>query len=175
VRASTSDIVVNGAVDTLDLSTVKGSIRATSLRGSTTLNSLEGRILAEDIRGDLRASTLGGQIVVREAEGSVNAQAVAGTIDLFNVRASKITASTYEGGISLKGGVDPRAAIALSTRSGPIALPASSPCENAPVGTTQVTRQDQANNGRFMLVVTKRDSTSSTSFAGPLTCTLRRD
>jgi hypothetical protein len=174
VRASTSDIVVDGAVDTLDLSTIKGSIRATNLRGSTTLNSLEGRILAEDVRGDLMATTLGGQIVVREAEGTVTAQAVAGTIDLFNVRAATITASTHEGGISLLGALSREGRIELSTKGGPISTPLMG-CELFPAADRTVIITP-ANAVPATVRMSARDTSAAGMVSGPLrNCTLRRD
>ncbi len=173
VRGNTVDIAVAGTLDTLVLSNVQGTIRAANVRGHVTLSSLEGRVLAEGVRGDLYVRTLSGSITVRDTEGSVEAQGVSGAIDLTDVRAQRVSASTYEGGINLQGALHPNGVITLSTRSGPIGLPTEGPCSELLPGAKLVTITP-AGHEQFNLRLTTSTDSSAGVIAGPLTCTLRR-
>lgn len=171
VRGGSGDIIVDGAIDSLELSNVNGSIRATNVSGKVSLSSLEGRVEVDGMRGDLLARTLSGVVVVRNAEGSVEAQGVAGSIDLFDVRAKTVIASTYDGGISIDGALPANGTITLSTLRGPLGMPRSGPCANVFAGARNV--QVSPKSGElYRLVLT---TTTPANGSGPTTCTLRRD
>ncbi len=172
VRGSTVDITLSGALDSLELSNVRGSIRAMNVSGHVTLTSLEGRVLVEGSAGDLFARTLSGSVVVRDAVGSVEAQGVAGSIELMDVRAARIKASTYDGGIRLQGALPPNGSIQLSTFRGPIGFPASGPCAQVLPGMTlQEIRPSSGERFDLLLITTAPPGATS----GPATCALRRE
>jgi DUF4097 and DUF4098 domain-containing protein YvlB len=172
VRGSTVDIALAGALDTLELSNVRGSIRATAVTGHVTLTSLEGRVLVEGSSGDLFARTLSGSVVIRDAVGSVEAQGVAGSIELMDVRAARIKASTYDGGIRIDGALPLNGTIELATIRGPIAFPSTGACTSVlPEGKIQQIRPAGNRMYSILLVTT----TPAGVRTGPASCTLRRE
>ncbi len=173
IRGNNVDIAVAGQLDTLEVSNVRGSIRASKISGHTTLTSLDGRVLVEGSDGDLFARTLSGSVVVRDALGSVEAQGIAGSIELEDVRAPRIKASTYDGGIRLQGALPLNGSIQLSTFRGPLGFPASGACASPldPAVTLQTIRPSSRERFDIQLTTTTPAGVNS----GPATCTLRRE
>jgi len=172
IRGNTVDVSISGALDTLELSNVKGNIRATTVAGHLTISSLEGRVLVEGSSGDLFARTLSGGVVIRDAAGSVEAQGVAGSIELMDVRATRIKASTYDGGIRFDGALPLNGTIEISTMRGPIAFPSTGACTSVlPEGKLQQIRP--AGNRMYSILLVTATPTGVRT--GPATCTMRRE
>jgi len=172
IRGNTVDVSISGALDTLELSNVKGSIRATNVSGHLTITSLEGRVLVEGSSGDLFARTLSGGVVIRDADGRVEAQGVAGGIELFDVRAAHIKASTYDGGIRFDGALPLNGTIEISTMRGLIAFPSAGACTAVLPGMKPQQIQPASSRRYDIVLVT---TTSAGVRTGPATCTLRRE
>jgi hypothetical protein len=171
VRGSDVEIIVSGTIDTLSLSNVNGSIRASNVSGKLNLSSLNGRILVEGASGDLLARTLGGSIAVRGADATVEAHAGSGTIELLDVRGSMVSATTVDGGISLAGALPANGSVTLSTMRGPLGLPQTGPCSKVfPEGEKLEFRPTGSRLYRLVLTTTAPGNSREA-----MNCALRRD
>jgi DUF4097 and DUF4098 domain-containing protein YvlB len=123
LRSMNGSLAVRNVKGAVDLHTNNGDVEVTDAVGLVEMVTLSGDATATRVRGDVDATSLNGTVSVTDAQGrSVSAESTSGNIELMNVVASDIEASTVSGEVDFAGSLDPKGRYSFTSHSGSVTL-----------------------------------------------------
>jgi DUF4097 and DUF4098 domain-containing protein YvlB len=123
LRSMNGSLAVRGVKGAVDLHTNNGDVEVADAVGRVEMVTLSGDATATRVRGDVDATSLNGTVSVTDVQGrSVSTESTSGNIQLNNVDASDIDASTVSGEVRFAGPLDPKGRYSFASHSGSVTL-----------------------------------------------------
>ena len=117
-----TDVSVTGARGPVTVETVQGEITVEGGEGLVSLQSVEGRVSLRGAKGRIEVHSVNEDIVIAASTGEITAETVNGGIELDQVDATGLEASTVNGDIDYDGPVRNGGRYALSSHNGDLTL-----------------------------------------------------
>jgi DUF4097 and DUF4098 domain-containing protein YvlB len=131
INCHSGDVKVAGSRGDLQVQTTEGGISVEGGRGRISLQSVEGDVSVTDGDGRISIGTVDGAITVRRSRGDLSLNAVDGPIEMDEVDASNVDASSVDGAITFSGTLRDNGHYRLSSHDGNVTV--MTPVVNAAV------------------------------------------
>jgi hypothetical protein len=118
-----SDIDVSGMRSSVRAQSMRGDVTVTACQGPLEANSLEGEVYVSDVRGNVTAGSVNSIVRIVRVTGPVEAQTINGDIQLVKVESPNVDASTVNGRVYFASGYQPRGRYMFSSHNGKLIVP----------------------------------------------------
>lgn len=116
------DVDLVGLEADVRVRSVEGDVHVREIRGDVELRTGEGSITVDRVEGSVIARSLDETIRITRATGTVEVRSVGGDLDLQDVRARRVDASTVDGDVTFDGALQPNGEYRLSTHDGDVTV-----------------------------------------------------
>jgi DUF4097 and DUF4098 domain-containing protein YvlB len=117
-----TDVNVAGSKGPVSVETVEGEVLVDGGEGLVSLQSVQGSVTLRGAKGRIDVNSVNEDVTVSRTTGEIDAETVNGEIELEQVDATSVTATTVNGDITYDGPIRDGGRYAFSTHNGDIAL-----------------------------------------------------
>lgn len=119
---SEADVTVEGSNAEISVDVSEGDVMIRGGSGRVTVETNDGEIRVQDVDGRIKLFTMDGDVTIDRAAGDIEAETTDGAIDLVDIRASSLRATSVDGDIWFDGVLAREGSYLLQTHDGDITL-----------------------------------------------------
>ena len=119
---SDADVTIEGSNAEISVDVSEGDVMIRGGAGRVTVETNDGEIRVSDVEGRIRLFTMDGDVTVDRATGDIEVETTDGAIDLIDVMAGTLKATTVDGDIWFDGVIAREGSYLLQSHDGDITL-----------------------------------------------------
>jgi DUF4097 and DUF4098 domain-containing protein YvlB len=119
---SETDVTVEGSNGEVSIDVSDGDVIIRGGAGRVSARTNDGEIRAEQVDGRIRLFTMDGDITLDRATGDIEVETTDGAIDLIDIEAANLSATTVDGDIWFDGVLSPRGSYLLQAHDGDVTV-----------------------------------------------------